>query len=290
MPELPEVEVVKRSLINKTQNLIVKAVKINDGRLRYKIDREKIKKIIGLRFKKISRRSKYLLFFFNKEDIIMLVHLGMTGKFFFINQKKTKYKTSFYYDINDEKDKKHDRIIFDLSNDQKLIYNDVRKFGFIKFIQKVNLDQNFHLKHLGPEPLSSKFNIRYFKNYIKGKERNIKNILMDQKFLSGLGNIYVNEILFSSGIRPVKKVKKLTNGEIKKIIKYSKKIISKAIILGGSSIKDFSSSSGKKGSFQQHFCVYGKKGENCPKVKCSGKIKKIVVANRASFFCNKCQK
>ena len=113
---------------------------------------------------------------------------------------------------------------------------------------------------------------------------------MDQKFLSGLGNIYVNEILFQSGIRPVKKIKKLANFEIKKIIKFSKKIISKAIVFGGSSIKDFSSGSGKKGSFQQHFSVYGKKGENCSKVKCAGKIKKIVISNRASFFCNKCQK
>ena len=289
MPELPEVEVVKRSLINKTQNLIVKAVKINDGRLRYKIDRNKIKKIIGLKFKKISRRSKYLLFFFN-EEIVMLVHLGMTGKFFFVNRKKIKYKTSFYYDINEYKDKKHDRIIFDLSNNQKLIYNDIRKFGFIKFIKPVNLDQNIHLKYLGPEPLSAKFNTEYFKNYIAGKKRTIKDLLMDQKFLSGLGNIYVNEILFFSEINPAKKIKKLTDVEIKKIIKFTKKIISKAIILGGSSIKDFSSSSGKKGSFQQHFSVYGKKGENCCKVKCSGKIKKIVIANRASFFCNKCQK
>ena len=289
MPELPEVEVVKRSLINKTQNLIVKAVKINDGRLRYKIDRNKIKKIIGLRFKKISRRSKYLLFYFNK-DIVMLVHLGMTGKFFFINRKRTKYKTSFYYNINEEKDKKHDRIIFDLSNNQKLIYNDIRKFGFIKFIKQVNLEQNTHLKCLGPEPLSNKFNFEYFKNYIKRRERTIKDLLMDQKFISGLGNIYVNEILFFSGVRPSKKVKKITNSEIQKIIKFSKKIISKAIILGGSSIKDFSSSSGKKGSFQQHFSVYGKKGENCFKVTCSGKIRKIVIANRASFFCNKCQK
>ena len=159
MPELPEVEVVKRSLINKTQNLIVKAVKINDGRLRYKIDRNKIKKIIGLRLKKISRRSKYLLFFFNK-DIVMLVHLGMTGKFFFIDQKRTKYKTSFYYNINKDKDNKHDRIIFNLSNNQKLIYNDVRKFGFIKFIRRANVDQISHLKLLGPEPLSTKFNVR----------------------------------------------------------------------------------------------------------------------------------
>ena len=289
MPELPEVEVVKRSLINKTQNLIVKAVKINDGRLRYKIDRKKIQNIIGLTFKKISRRSKYLLFFFNK-DIVMLVHLGMTGKFFFVNHKKTKYKTSFYYDINEVKDKKHDRIIFNLSNNQKLIYNDVRKFGFIKIIKRVNLDQNAHLKHLGPEPLSAKFNIEYFKNYIIGKKRTTKDLIMDQKFVSGLGNIYANEILFFSGVRPAKKINKLSDFEIKKIIKFSKKIISKAIIFGGSSIKDFSSSSGKKGSFQQYFSVYGKKGENCAKVKCRGKIKKIVIANRASFFCNKCQK
>ncbi len=289
MPELPEVEVVKRSLLNKTQNLIVKAVKINDGRLRYKIDRKKIKKIIGLKFKKISRRSKYLLFFFNK-DIVMLVHLGMTGKFFFVNHKKTKHKTSFYYDINEKKDKKHDRVVFDLSNNQKLIYNDIRKFGFIKFIKQIDLEQNAHLKHLGPEPLSSEFNIKYFKSYIRGKERNIKNLLMDQKFISGLGNIYVNEILFFSGVKPSKIIKKLENFEIQKIVKFSKKIISKAIILGGSSIKDFSSSSGKKGSFQQHFSVYGKKGENCSKFKCTGKIKRIVIANRASFFCSECQK
>ena len=289
MPELPEVEVVKRSLISKTQNLIVKAVKINDGRLRYKIDRNKIRKIIGLRFEKISRRSKYLLFFFNKE-IVMLVHLGMTGKFFFVNHKKKKYKTSFYYQLNEEKDKKHDRIIFNLSNNQKLIYNDIRKFGFIKFFKRVNLKQNVHLKNLGPEPLSTKFNVKYFENYIMGKKRTIKDLLMDQKFISGLGNIYVNEILFFSGVRPGKKINKLTSFEIKKIIKFSKKIISKAIFLGGSSIKNFSSSSGKKGSFQQYFSVYGKKGENCSNVKCKGKIKKIVIANRSSFFCNKCQK
>jgi len=289
MPELPEVEVVKRSLISKTQNLIVKAVKINDGRLRYKINRNKIKKIIGLKFEKISRRSKYLLFFFNK-NVVMLVHLGMTGKFFFVDQKKTKYKTSFYYQLNEDEDKKHDRIIFNLSNNHQLIYNDIRKFGFIKFIKRNNLEKNVHLKHLGPEPLSTEFNIKYFENYIIGKKRNIKDLLMDQKFISGLGNIYVNEILFFSGVRPEKKIKKLTTFEIKKIVKFSKKIISKAITLGGSSIKNFSSSSGKKGSFQQYFSVYGKKGENCPKFKCKGKIKKIIIANRSSFFCNKCQK
>ena len=201
MPELPEVEVVKRSLINKTQNLIVKAVQINDAKLRYKIDKHQIKKIIGLKIKKIMRRSKYLLFFFNN-DTIMLVHLGMTGKFFFINKENTKFKTSFYYEINEDKDKKHDHVIFNLSKNQKLIYNDVRKFGFIKFFNKLNIRHNFHLKNLGPEPLNDEFNTTYFKNYIVGRNRVVKDILMDQKFVSGLGNIYVNEILFFKWRRP----------------------------------------------------------------------------------------
>ena len=289
MPELPEVEVVKRSLVNKIQNSIVKAVKINDGRLRYRVDKNKIKKIIGLRIKKISRRSKFLLFFFNNKTV-MLVHLGMTGKFFFINQKNTKYKTSFYYDINEDKDKKHDRVIFNLSKNRKLIYNDVRKFGFIKFDQKKNVDQNLHLKNLGPEPLEKNFNFSYFKQYIINKNRTIKDILMDQKFISGLGNIYVNETLFYSGIKPTKKVKNLSESEIRKIIKFTKKILSKAINLGGSSIKNFSSNNGKKGSFQQYFSVYGKKGDKCSKKSCDSNIIKIVISNRATFYCNKCQK
>ena len=220
----------------------------------------------------------------------MLVHLGMTGKFFFINHENTKYKTSFYYDINEDKDKKHDRVIFNLSRNQKLIYNDVRKFGFIKFIKKIDLDQNLHLKNLGPEPLEKKFNFNYFKLYIINKNRTIKDILMDQKFISGLGNIYVNEILFFSGIRPTKKVKNLSVSEIRKIIKFTKIILSKAITLGGSSIKNFSSDDGKKGSFQQYFCVYGKKGEKCSKKNCNRNIIKIVISNRASFYCDKCQK
>ena len=289
MPELPEVEVVKRSLINKAQNSIVKAIKINDGRLRYKIDKNQIRKILGLKIEKITRRSKYLLFYFNK-NIVMLVHLGMTGKFFFLDRKNTKYKTSFYYNINEEKDKKHDRVILNLSNNKKLIYNDVRKFGFIKFLDKNQISKNLHLKKLGPEPLHKKFSFNYFKKYILGKKKAIKETLMDQKFVSGLGNIYANEILFFSKIKPTKKTKDLLDEDIKKVIKFTKKILIKAIKLGGSSIKDFSSDNGKKGLFQQHFSVYGRKGEKCFNKTCNSNIIKIVIANRASFYCPKCQK
>jgi formamidopyrimidine-DNA glycosylase len=229
MPELPEVEVVKRSLINKIQNSVIKAVKINDSRLRYKINRNQFKKIIGSRLKKITRRSKYLLFFFNK-DIVMLVHLGMTGKFFFINRNNTKFKTSFYYNIKEEKDKKHDRVIFYLSKKQQLIYNDVRKFGFIKFLKKSNLNQNFHLKNLGPEPLNKKFNFFYFKNYIARRKRTTKNLLMDQKFVSGLGNIYVNEILFFSGVNPKKKYNTFQTQKLKILLNLLKKFFLKLLI------------------------------------------------------------
>ncbi len=290
MPELPEVEVVKKSLTRKTQNLIIKEVKIHDCRLRYKVDKKEVKKIIGLKIEKILRRSKYLLFYFKKSSCVMLVHLGMTGKFFFVDKKNIKYKTSFYYDIEEDKDKKHDRITIYFSNKQKLIYNDIRKFGFIKFFDKVDLYRNLHLSHLGPEPLSEKFNIKYFKKYTFGRYRSVKDILMDQKFVSGLGNIYVNEILFYSKINPKKKINTLVNREINNILKFTKKILFKAIRHGGSSIKDFSSSSGKKGSYQQYFAVYGRKGEKCIKKNCAGIINKIFLANRASFYCSKCQK
>ena len=289
MPELPEVEVVKRSLTRKVQNLIIQKVNIKDSKLRYHIDKNKFRKITGLRIKKIERKSKFLLFFLNK-NFIMMVHLGMTGKFFFVDRKNTKLKTSFYYNIDYKKEQKYDRVEFILNKNQKLIYNDVRKFGFIKLLSNKKYKDNFHLKHLGPEPLKNTFNYTYFKNYIRGRSRVIKDILMDQKFVSGLGNIYANEILFLSKVKPSRKVKNLKEFELKKIINFTKEVLKNAIELGGSSIKDFSSSNGKKGSFQQHFNVYGKKGATCSNTTCKSIIVKSSISNRSTFFCDNCQK
>ena len=289
MPELPEVEVVKRSLESKILNSIIKKVQINDHKLRYKVKKEIAKKITGKKIKKIKRRSKFLIFEINK-TYLMLVHLGMTGKFFLEDRNKKKFKTSFYYLLNYQKDQKHNRVIFFLSKNRKLIYNDVRKFGFIKLYKLTNYIRISHLKNLGPEPLEKKWNFKYFKNYIVNKKRNIKNILMDQRFVSGLGNIYVNEILFLSGVRPCSEVKELKDFKIKKIIKNSKMILKKSIKLGGSTIKDFSSENGKKGVFQEHLKIYGRKGKKCSNVDCNTNVVRIVISNRATFFCKKCQK
>jgi len=288
MPELPEVEVVKRSLKNNIINLNIKKVTINTNKLRYKINKSKFNKIKDIKILDIKRRSKYLLIKLEK-NITILAHLGMTGKFFILDKTGTRKKTSFYYRLNNN-DKKHNHLIFNLNKGKKLIYNDVRKFGFIKIIASKNISTHPHLKFLGPEPLLKQFNIKYIQNYIQNKNRNIKDILMDQKFVSGLGNIYVNEILFLSKIKPNKRTKNLNIGEMKKIIYFTKSILKKSIKEGGSSIKDFNDSEGKQGVFQQQFNVYGREGEKCTTGKCDKVIKKMVISQRATFFCKSCQK
>ena len=288
MPELPEVEVVKRSLKKYIVNLTIKKVLIFTNKLRYTIDKKKFSKIINKKIISVKRRSKYLLIYLDS-NIIILVHLGMTGKFFIDKNKKKKQKTSFYYQIK-KSDNKHNHIIFNLNKNLRLIYNDVRKFGFFKIILKSEINKNTHLSRLGPEPLSKQFNLKYIEKYILNKKKNIKNLLMDQQFVSGLGNIYVNEVLFMSQISPKKILKNVNSDEFKKIIKFSKKILIKSINEGGSSIKDFSNSDGVNGKFQQKFNVYGREGQRCLKQSCVGNITKIFISNRSSFYCARCQK
>ena len=145
------------------------------------------------------------------------------------------------------------------------------------------------MKKLGLEPLSKAFNIKYFENFVKNRKKNIKNLLMDQTFVSGLGNIYVNETLFMSKIKPFRACTDLSKNEIKNLILDIKKVLRISISKGGSSIKDFKNTLGKSGTFQQFFHVYGKENKNCSRISCKGKIKKITISNRSSFYCNKCQ-
>jgi formamidopyrimidine-DNA glycosylase len=287
MPELPEVEVVKKSLENKLKNLTIQRVDIINNKLRYKINSKLFRKIKNQKIISIQRRSKYLLIHLNKNSTI-LAHLGMTGKFFIIDGNR-KHKTSFYYSLK-KNDTKHDHITFIFNKKIKLIYNDVRKFGFIKIFSSKNVFKCSHLASLGPEPLSSNFNLSYFNKYIFNKKTKIKDLIMDQKFVAGLGNIYCNEVLYLCKINPARTIEKIKQKEVKKIIKFTKIILKKAIQLGGSSIKNFSSTEGQDGNFQQKFNVYGMEKTSCRRLKCLGTIKKVYTSNRSSFFCPKCQK
>jgi formamidopyrimidine-DNA glycosylase len=288
MPELPEVEVVKKSLENKLINLTIKKVFINNNKLRYKINNKKFYKIKGKKIISVKRRSKYLLINLNL-GFTILAHLGMTGKFFIIDKNNNNQKTSFYYSIKNN-ELKHDHLTLYLSKGFKLIYNDVRKFGFLKILKSKDIFMSDHLKFLGPEPLTNEFNLNYVIQYVANKKTIIKDLLMNQKFVSGLGNIYCNEILFLCKLNPLKIIEKITKEELKNIVKFTKIILKRSIIQGGSSINNFTNAEGKNGNFQQKLNVYNREKSECSRKNCLGIIRKIYTSNRSSFFCSSCQK
>ena len=286
MPELPEIEIVKRSLFKMINKAKIIDIKINNKNLRYKIPHLFSKDLVGKKILKISRRSKYLIFHFKKK--ILLVHLGMSGKLLLMRNTDNRiFKTSFYYDLNILEN--HNHIYFTLNNGFILIYNDVRRFGFFKLYNATHFKKITFLKKLGIEPFSKIFNVKYFKKFTTNKKKNIKNLLMDQTFVSGLGNIYVNEALFMSKIHPTRICSNLKKNEIINLIFNIKKILRFSITKGGSSIKDFKDALGKSGSFQQFFNVYDQENKNCSRISCNGKISKIQISNRSSFYCSECQ-
>ena len=287
MPELPEVEVVRQSLDKKIKQKKVIKVIVRNRNLRFKIPLNFTNNLKNLKIIKVDRFSKYLIFHLSNRSYFLL-HLGMSGTVHLIykNKKNDLTNTSFYSFLRLPKKHNHVEIFFD---NVKLVYNDPRRFGFFQLINDEKLLKKRFI-HLGPEPFQSKFNLNYVFSYFKGKKKNIKNFLLDQNFVSGIGNIYASEILFLSKIKPNKKVRLINKKDCKKIIVNSKKILLNSIKKGGSSIRDFRSISGKTGNFQKDFKVYDREGLNCKRRNCKGIIQKKIISNRSTFFCNSCQK
>jgi len=286
MPELPEVEIIKQSLKRKIKDKKIIKVVVRNRNLRFKLQSNFEKNLTNRIVNKISRVSKYLILIFDNHKYC-IIHLGMSGTVHLINKSKKKKITnlSFYKSKTLPKKHNHIEIIF---YKFKIIYNDPRRFGFFKILNNEHEFKSYFNK-LGPEALNDDFNNKYLKKNLKNKKKNIKNLLLDQKFVSGIGNIYANEILFYSKINPKKKALKINYKEINQLLKFSKKVLNLAIKFGGSSIKDFKNTKGSMGEFQKKFKVYEKDNEKCPRKKCSGKIIKIFISNRSTFFCNSCQ-
>ena len=287
MPELPEVEVVKQSLDKKIKEKKVKKVLVRNRNLRKKVPSKFEKFFLNQKILKVGRFSKYLiLHFHNKKKC--LIHLGMSGTIHFVkkNKKNRITNTSFYNSPKLPNKHNHIEIFFD---DCKIVYNDPRRFGFFEIVENEEfLKKKFN--HLGPEPFNSNYTLNYIYSKLRGKQKNIKNFLIDQNFVSGIGNIYASEILFLSEINPIKKAKNLKKNDCKKILINSKKVLLEAINKGGSSIKDFKNISGNYGGFQSEFKVYQREGLKCKRTNCIGIIKKKNISNRSTFFCNSCQK
>ena len=286
MPELPEVEIVKKSLKKNVKDKKILNVIVNNRNLRFKVDEDFEKILKNRKIKNVNRYAKNIIVEL-KGNVYVIIHLGMTGTFHLIRNNILKNTNLSFYQSKDLP-VKHNHIIL-IFKKFRVIYNDPRRFGFFKLL-KDKESLKLYLKNIGREPLDKNFNLKYLKKSILFRKKCIKSILLDQKIISGIGNIYANEILFHSGLNPRKKGIKLKDFELKYLYKYSKLVLKKAILKGGSSIRDFRNTEGAKGSFQDNFKVYNKDDHNCPNKKCNYKIKKINISNRSTFYCENCQK
>jgi len=287
MPELPEVEVVKESLSRTITGKKINKVSVENRNLRIKIQKDFEKKLKTKLVKKVRRFSKYIILVLSGENFC-IIHLGMSGTIHLVKKNSANKKTNASFYHSPCLPIKHNHVILDFEK-IKVVYNDPRRFGYFKILNSKN-SLNYFFSNYGPEPFSSKFNKSYLKTYFNKKEKNIKNFLLDQKFVSGIGNIYANEILFKCKINPKKKAKLLKLNDFISIINNSRSILALAIKKGGSSIRDFKNTTGKKGSFQDNFKVYDRENKSCLALGCKGIIKKKFISNRSTFFCSICQK
>ena len=283
MPELPEVETVKRGLEEFIINESIKEVYLSKFNLRFPWPKDFVSKIVGKKIISIKRRAKYIIIGLS-DNYSIIAHLGMSGS----------YKVLKKGEVQDYIILKHDHLIIDLDNFM-IVYNDPRRFGYVDL---TNQDPETHkfLSSLGPEPLSNYFNADNLAETLLNKNKPIKNTLLDQNIVSGLGNIYVCEALFRSKINPKKNCSKLitSKGKPRKnlilLVKKINEVIKEAIEAGGSSLRDFSNTSGKMGYFQSSFNVYNRENEKCLLGSCDGAVKRIIQSGRSTFFCSKCQK
>ena len=287
MPELPEVEIVRQSLLKNIKGKKINKVLVRNRNLRFKLETSFEKKLKNKIISNIKRFSKYLIIELENKSFC-IVHLGMSGTIHIIKNKNDNLLTnsSFYNSPNLPKKHNHVEIFF---KKLKLIYNDPRRFGYFQLLDDINsLKKKF--KNFGPEPFNKKFNSKYLINYFKKKDKNIKNFLLDQKFVSGIGNIYASEILYLSKINPSLPAKNLNKIHCKNLVINSRKILQKAIKKGGSTIRDFKNTKGERGDFQNEFKVYGRDKQKCKRFSCPGTIYKIIQSNRSTFLCEICQK
>lgn len=277
MPELPEVETIKKQLEKTLINKKVASIEIYLPKLIQGASLSIFKqKIEGAIIENIQRRAKILIIDLSNK-LSLFIHLKMTGQLIYHKTYNTKQKT------------KYTHIIYHFTDKSVLLHNDVRQFGYVKLINTDKVNALLENKEkLGPEPLDKNFTFEKFKHLLQiRKMTKIKTLLMDQKFIAGIGNIYSDEILFFAKVKPTHPVSALKQDEIKKIYQGIKKILLEAIKLRGSSVENYLDASGKSGEYAQKLKVYGREGQLC--LKCKAKIERLKIAGRSAHFCPKCQ-
>ena len=283
MPELPEVETIMRGISPFLEGATIKRIKLNRADLRWPFPENFTNRLKEAKVLNLKRRSKYILIDLSTGETL-LIHLGMSGKILVSDSKIGNY----FYEYSKGSD--HDHVIFELNDGTKLTYNDPRRFGAMDLAKTDELNNHKFLEKLGPEPLGNNFNSDYLKTELSKKESPIKNVLLNQSVVAGLGNIYVCEALFMSGISPKKRASKISKIKCEELVQNIRAVLMSAIEAGGSSLKDFTDIQGNSGYFQFEFYVYGRENECCKIKNCGRKIKRISQSGRSSFYCPSCQR
>jgi formamidopyrimidine-DNA glycosylase len=288
MPELPEVETVRRGLAPAMEGARFSKIEVRHRGLRWPIAKDFEKRLEGKTVEGLGRRAKYLTADLSSGDVL-LMHLGMSGSFRVGHESRP----GVYYHER-SKSKTHDHVVFHMSNGETITFNDPRRFGSMKLVPRAKLDQEPLLRALGPEPLGNEFDAAMLARACAGKKTSLKAALSDQRVVAGLGNIYVCEALFGAGLSPKRRASTIAdrngkpNARAKALVAAIRAVLNDAIKAGGSSLRDHRRADGSLGDFQHNFRVYDREGEPCPG--CKGTVKRIVQSGRSTFYCPSCQK
>ena len=283
MPELPEVETVKAGIAPVMEGHVIAQAQVNRPDLRWPFPDRMAERLSGQRVLGLRRRSKYILVDLESAETL-LIHLGMSGRMLISG-----HTVGDFHHVHPAP-AKHDHVVFEMDSGVRITFNDARRFGAMDLMQTATQDDHWLIRDLGPEPLGNGFNESYLISRLAGRNTPIKSALLDQRIVSGLGNIYVCEVLFRAGIHPKRKAGQISAKRVASLVPLIRQVLSKAIAAGGSSLRDYRQSDGELGYFQHVFQVYDREGEQCATHGCDRVIQRIVQSGRSSFFCPQCQR
>jgi formamidopyrimidine-DNA glycosylase len=283
MPELPEVETVRRGLEPVMAGHVIARAETRRPDLRWPLPDRMAERLTGQRVERLRRRSKYILADLSSGETL-LVHLGMSGRMLVSGGMLGQ----FHHDH--PAPKKHDHVILTMDGGARITFNDARRFGAMDLVATESAETHLLLASLGPEPLGNGFDENYLVARLKGRNTPIKSALLDQRIVAGLGNIYVCEVLFRAGISPRRKAGRISAARIAALVPLIRQVLTEAIDAGGSSLRDYRQADGELGYFQHTFRVYDREGQPCVTPGCSGTIARLVQSGRSSFFCPACQR
>jgi formamidopyrimidine-DNA glycosylase len=279
MPELPEVETVRRGLEPEMAGRIIKHTDVRRPDLRWPFPDRMAARLTGQEVLRLRRRSKYILMDLSGGETL-LIHLGMSGRMTISPAK----------DRGHDAPQKHDHVVFDMSTGVRISFNDTRRFGMMDLCDTDLVEKHRLIAGLGPEPLGNAFDQEYLAAKLKASNTPIKSALLDQRLVAGLGNIYVCETLWRARVSPLRKSASLSSKRIALLRSAIRDVLTEAIESGGSSLQDYRQADGELGYFQHSFAVYGREGQPCKTAECGEKIHRIAQAGRSSFYCHKCQR